>query len=63
MVPQVAVADRPDQRRKAREILARWRWLAYLVLLTFVLVLVESTRATRPTVSGVPSQHATANPR
>jgi hypothetical protein len=62
MVPQYAVADRPNQRR-AREMLARWRWLAYLVLLTFVLVLVESTRATRATGPQVPVQHAATNPR
>ncbi len=63
MVPHYAVADGPDQRRTARKNLARWRWVAYIVLLTFVLVLVESTRALRATVPQLPVQHAAVNPR
>jgi hypothetical protein len=57
------MADRTEQRRTARAILARWRWLAYLALLTFVLVLVESTRATRANGPQMPVQHAAVNPR
>jgi hypothetical protein len=57
------MADTHVQRRMSRAILARWRWLAYLILLTFVLVLVESTRATRATGPQMPVGPATANPR
>lgn len=63
MVPPNVMADTHVQRRMSRAILARWRWLAYLILLTFVLVLVESTRATRATGPQMPVGPATANPR
>ena len=62
MDPHYAAADRPYPRRTSRAILARWRWLAYVILLTFVLVLVASTRATRTPVP-VMTSRPTANPR